>query len=148
MKAVWVHAALLGLSAFATLAAESAGGAFVLAAPTAAGGGGTSTGGQYALTGTAGQADAGTLAGGAFTLVGGFIGVLAAPTVGGDATLTVTRNAGGEAVLTWDQDGYVLEFRAALGDAAGWQAVTPPPAGRTHVTPANLPARFFRLRKP
>lgn len=148
MKAAWLHTALLGLSTMATSAVESAGGAFVLTAPTAAGGGGTSTGGRYALTGTAGQADAGRLAGGAFTLLGGFIGVLAAPTVGGDATLAVTLNAAGGAVLTWDQDGYVLEFRAALGDAAGWQAVLPAPTGRTYTTPANLPARFFRLRKP
>lgn len=144
---VGLGAAAVLFMGFRAAAPVAEGGAFALVAATTAGGG-TSTGGAFALTGVAGQADAGTLQGGAFTLVGGFIGVLAAPTVGGDATLVVTLNAAGEAALTWDRDGYVLEFRSGLDDAAGWQAVTPAPAGRTFSAPASLPARFFRLRRP
>lgn len=128
-------------------AGEPHGGLFDLVATTVDGGGGTSSGGQFALTGSIGQPDAGLLTGGEFTLHGGFIGVLAEPTVGGDAVLTITLNGTGNAVMTWNQPGYTLEFRDALASPPAWQPVNPQPVEQSFTTPATRPARFFRLRK-
>lgn len=98
------------------------------------------------MTGTVGQPDAGTLQGGTFTLQGGFYAVIAATT--GDAVLTIALDNNGNAILAWDLDGFLLEFRDSLDAGPAWQAVSPAPAGRTYLTPANLPTRYFRLSKP
>jgi hypothetical protein len=127
-------------------AQSSSGGSFALQGNAINGGGGTSSGGSFSLTGIVGQAGAGTLSGGSFQLIGGFVGLYALPTVGGDATLSITR-LGDNAVITWDRDGYVLEARPVLGPPDGWRPVTPAPTGRSHSTLFNQAAQFYRLRR-
>ena len=141
-------AALLGLSASLSIAADpsvSGGNSFSLIGKPN-GGGGVSGGGTFTLQSAIGEPTAGRLTGGNYRLQGGFIGVLIGETIGGDAVLMVTRNTQGQVVLTWEAAGYALEVRNLLGGVNDWETVDIPPADRRFSTPANLPARFFRLR--
>src|SRR5262245_11610389 len=109
---------------------------------TVAGGGGAVSGGDYTLVGTVGQPDAGHLSGGDYAMEGGFwAGVISAP------TLSITR-AGGEAILSWTGNSFVLQNAA---DVSGpWTDLSPGVStdGVHYGTNSPISGRgtFFRLR--
>lgn len=139
-------ACAFGLLPTALSAQSLGGGRFTLAGGPVTRSSKPSDGGTFAVTGGTGEASAAPLTGGTFQVTGGPVGVAVVP---GDVTLDFTVTDG-QATLTWPAGtaGYVLEFTAALGEAADWQPVTPAPAGNSFTTPFNHPLRFFRLRRP
>ena len=71
-----------------------------------------------------------------------------------DVSISATRNAGGDLVITWpqaDSEGYVLQGSDSLG-TPNWQPVggTPTSAGGnlSQAVPTSGSMRFFRLAKP
>ena len=112
------------------------------------GGGGTSTDTVYAVTGTIGQPDAGALTDGFYKVNGGFWSVIAAVTVSGAPTLTITR-AGANVIVAWPypSTGFGLQRSSALGPAS-WINVTNVPTqvgSEWQVTVFAAGNQFFRL---
>ncbi len=142
--------AVLAVIVTPVLASHLTGGFYrLIGSPT--GGGGRSDGGSYWVIGSVPTPAVGVSTNGDYELMGGLVGVYALETEGGgDVTLTVTRSASGEAVLSWPStaEGYQLEMTLAPGPGAVWQTVTPSPVGSTYTTAFEGPARFYRLRKP
>lgn len=113
---------------------------------TVVSGGGRSSSAEFALQGMA-RLEAGAPAtGGGFALTGGLVGVYVVP---GPVALLATPLDSGDMRLSWSAEaaGYTLQFSDALGADTLWQPVELPPGERAFVTPANRPARFFRLQR-
>jgi hypothetical protein len=89
-----------------------------------------------------------TAAGGGFTLEASTTPLPQTIAVPGEVSVVIMLD-GGAVTLSWPEsgDGYVLESAVAIDTPAGWQPVTPAPAGRSFTVPATEPARFFRLRR-
>ena len=102
-------------------------------------------GGGYTLNASASPAAPTDVAGGGYQGMTGPVSVSAAvAVVPGAATLFIARD-GANLVLTWAEDGVVLESAATLNGTINWQPVTPAPTSKSFATPADQPARYFRL---
>ncbi len=105
-------------------------------------------GGGYTLNASASPAAPTVVAGGAYQGMTGPVSVSpAVAVVPGAATLFIARE-GASLILTWAEDGVILESADNLNGPVNWQPVTPAPTGKSFVTPADQPARFFRLNQP
>lgn len=148
MKPLTLILAVASLSASGLVSGQSAsGGSFRVSGGTI-GGGGTARNGSFGVLGRAEPTIGATSQAGNFVVSGGLHGVVASPTVGGDAQLVITPGDPGQVVLTWDQPGYLLETRTSLAANAAWQSVEPAPTQRTITVPTSESLRFYRLRKP
>ena len=108
----------------------------------------TLAGGGYTLSASASPAAPTDVAGDAYQGMAGPVCVSpAVAVVPGAATLFIARD-GASLLLTWTDDGVVLESADSLNGPFNWQPVKPAPTGKSFVTPADQPARFFRLNQP
>ena len=108
----------------------------------------TLAGGGYTATAAATPSAPAEVAGGAYQGSVGSVNVSpAVAVVPGAATLFIARD-GTNLVFTWTDDGVVLESADNLNGTIHWQPVTPAPTEKRFATPADQPARFFRLRSP
>jgi hypothetical protein len=114
---------------------------------TVDGGGGTSAGGNYTLSGTVGQSDAATstLNGGNYTLQGGFWPGLIV-TIPGEGPTMLIQWSGGNVTISWSPNtpGFALEQTDDL-TTLNWVDA---PDGNPIIIPADVAARFYRLKKP
>jgi hypothetical protein len=113
------------------------------------GGGGTSTGGVYSVSGTIGQPDAsGPLTNGQYSVTGGFWALPIAVSTPGAPALAIVPAAPGTATILWTPatPGFVLQETLSLSPANWLNSAS----GATNpiTVPANLPTKFYRLRKP
>jgi hypothetical protein len=148
MKPLTLILAVASLSASGLVDGQSAsGGSFRVSGGTI-GGGGTARNGSFGVLGRAEPTVGATSQAGSFVVSGGLHGVVASPTVGGDAQLVITPGEPGQVILSWDQSGYLLETRSSLGANASWQTVEPAPTQRTLTVTTSESLRYYRLRKP
>jgi hypothetical protein len=113
------------------------------------GGGGTSTGGVYSVNGTLGQPDAGgPLTNGQYSVTGGFWALPIAVQSPGAPLLTIAPASPGQATVSWTPatPGFVLQETLSLSPTNWLNSAS----GATNpiTVPANLPTKFYRLRKP
>lgn len=130
----------------AASAAELQGGPYaILGTPVA--NAGAAAGGQFSVRGLSGLPTHGTIAAGPFALGPIILDVPAPPE---NIRVSIEWIQEDEVRMAWTPGAatYRLEMTEDPTNASSWLPVTPAPEGSGYTTRVDVPARFYRLRRP